>query len=306
MLRILTWNILAPGWFCMYQDITYGLNFSKKNIVFEYDSFHEMRLDNVINSIKVINPDIICLQEVTPNSLKIIKKKLKYRTYFSFIMNKNIANEGIATLYNPKSEAKIQKTIKFIDSENEPNIYTYVKKGKNNYLILNVHLPRGGKTYKSLHYTLNYNNKKLLQDLKNKNIKFIICGDFNSSNYITKNIEKKYKKFYWSKSTTEDYNNYSKLLTNINMIDTNKNNKNFYTTKKEDNIKDHEDHIFVRNNLKYKIYYGDFIQKFDLKKKEQGEKGLLHFTQKNLLRKNWKKIYKNLTSDHRWICIDLL
>lgn len=74
MLRILTWNILAPGWFCKYQDVTYGLNFSKKNKVFEYDNFHEMRLDNIINSIKVINPDIICLQEVTPNSLKIIKK----------------------------------------------------------------------------------------------------------------------------------------------------------------------------------------------------------------------------------------
>ena len=57
-----------------------------------------MRLDNIINSIKVITRYYLFTRS-QPNSLKIIKK-LKYRTYFSFIMNKNIANEGIATLYN--------------------------------------------------------------------------------------------------------------------------------------------------------------------------------------------------------------
>ena len=126
MVRILTWNILAPLWFDEYQNITYGLNISNKK------KFHEMRLQNIINSIKIIKPDIICLQEITREWLKVIKKELKYKTYYSFITNKNKAQEGIATLCKP--DTKIIKTIKFIDSENEPNIYTYIEKNNKKYL----------------------------------------------------------------------------------------------------------------------------------------------------------------------------
>ena len=313
MLKILTWNILAPGWFCPYQDVTYGLNYTKKDIIWKYDNFHIMRLENIINTIKKLNPDLICLQEITPNSLKIIKNKLKYKTYHSFIMNKNIANEGIATLYNPNKNIKITKTIKFLDNQNEPNIYTYVKKNSKTYLILNTHPPRGGNCFESIKYTINYNSrfKKLQKDINNYLYPFIICGDFNSSNRMTSKIEKKYKKFYWAKSTINHYNNYKNLLKKINVIDSinliKKNQSKYYTTKKIDNIKDHEDHIFIRKNIKYKLYYGDFLKKnFNDKIIDQGEHGLLHFSQLNTKRKNWKNVYNNLTSDHRWIMINII
>ena len=77
LIKALTWNILAPLWFDEYQNITYGLNISNKK------KFHEMRLQNIINSIKIIEPDIICLQEITREWLKVIKKELKYKTYYS-------------------------------------------------------------------------------------------------------------------------------------------------------------------------------------------------------------------------------
>lgn len=311
MIKILTWNILAPGWFCQYQDLTYGLNYTKKDKIWKYNNFHIMRLENIINTIKKLSPDIICLQEITPNSLKIIKEKLGYKTYYSFIMNKNIANEGIATLYNPKKNIKIIKTIKFLDNQNEPNIFTYVKKKNKIYLILNVHPPRGGNCFESIKYTINYNSK-LKKDINNHLYPFIICGDFNSSNRINSKIEKKYKKFYWAKSTIQHYNNYVKLFKKLNIIDSinfiKKNNqKKYYTTKKEDNIKDHEDHIFIRKNIKYKLYYGDFLKNdFNDKIIDQGENGLLYFSQLNTKRKNWNNIYHNLTSDHRWIMINII
>ena len=66
MLRVLTWNILAPGWFNTFQDITYGLNIAKKSLFNKYYNFHNTRVDNVIKTIKAIKPDVICLQEVTP------------------------------------------------------------------------------------------------------------------------------------------------------------------------------------------------------------------------------------------------
>ena len=313
MINILTWNILAPGWFCPYQDITYGLNFTKKNIIWKHDNFHLMRIQNIINTIKILNPDIICLQEITPNSLKIIKEQLGYKSYHSFIMNKNIANEGIATLYNPQKNIKITKTIKFLDNQNEPNIYTYIKKNNKMYLVLNVHPPRGGNCFESINYAINYNNKykKLNKDVNNPDYPFIICGDFNSSNRISSQIEKKYSKFYWAKSTIDHYNNYSKLLKKLNIIDSinlikKSDQKKYYTTKKEDNIKDHEDHIFIRKNIKYKLYYGDYLNEFNEKIIDQGENGLLYFTQKNKNRKNWNNIYNNLTSDHRWIMINII
>ena len=314
MLNILTWNILAPGWFCPYQDVTYGLNYTDKKKIWDYEDFHSMRLKNIINTIRNINPDIICLQEITPNSLKDIKKELNYKTFYSFIMNKNIANEGIATLYNPKNNIKIKKTIKFLDNQNEPNIYTYITKNNKEYLILNVHPPRGGNCFESIKYTINFNDKnfkKLNKDINDPNFPFIICGDFNSSNRITKKIEQKYSQFFWAKTTTNHYNNYKKLLKKINMYDTInfiKHNKlKYYTTKKEDNITDHEDHIFVRNKLKFNLYYGDYLlNKINTKIIDQGEYGLLYFTQKNTKRKNWNKIYNNLTSDHRWIMVEII
>jgi exonuclease III len=299
MLRILTWNILAPGWFDNYQS-TYGLKIKGHDKL----KFHKMRLENTIKTIQILNPDILCLQEVTKNTLKVIKEKLGYKTYYSFISNGNIAKEGIATLYNPCSDTKIVKTIKFIDSENEPNVYTFAKKNKKMYLILNVHLPRGGKTFRSLDYTINYKGDrsgKLQRAIKNTKLPFIICGDFNSSDRITGKIVKKYKKYYWAQSTTKDYKLYEKMLKKYKMVDISKGVK-YYTTKKVNNIKDHEDHIFLRKGMKGKLYYGDYIKSFNKGKIDQGERGLLHFAP-NIKRNNWNKTKKMLTSDHRWMFV---
>ena len=315
MLKVLTWNILANIWFNQYQEITYGLNYNSQ----ELTSFHKKRLENIIKTIKAIEPDILCLQEVTKKVLNKIKKILGYKTYYSFISNNNIAKEGVATLYNPLKKVKIIDTLKFIDSENEPNIYTLVKKDNKKYLILNVHPPRGGNCYKSIKYTLidvfNKDKSDKLKKFKNhvNNLKkpFIICGDFNSSNLITNKISKKYKNFYWAKNTSEQYQKYSELLKKkFNLINTISKfslskRKKFYTTKKVDNIKDHEDHIFIRNNLNYNLFYGNYLKKFNYTKNDQGEDGLLYFS-KNKNRKKWKETKNKLTSDHRWICLILI
>ena len=54
-MRFLTWNILAPKYSNYSMKKTYGL----KSID------HENRLKNIKDTIEKINPDILCLQEVT-------------------------------------------------------------------------------------------------------------------------------------------------------------------------------------------------------------------------------------------------
>ena len=58
-MKLLTWNILSPTWFCLYAKETYGL-------LCDFD-FNQKRLDNIITSIKTLNPDVLCLQEVDNN-----------------------------------------------------------------------------------------------------------------------------------------------------------------------------------------------------------------------------------------------
>lgn len=291
-LRVLTWNILAPGWFNFYQNVTYGLNYSE----LELASFHKMRLGNIIQTIKNVNPDVICLQEIDSDSLDQILKNTNYHST-PITLNHNKANEGCATLYNP-TKIKLLSTIGFL-SQNEPNIYTHIKvKNGQKYNILNVHLPRGGKCADVLKEALSKIDKQ----------PFMICGDFNSSNLMTEKIHSKYNK-YWSIPTTHEYNKYTQLLQNMGLIDSInnlENRKELYTTVKDDGIIDHEDHIYVEEDTKYKVYYGDYLdQKIDKERIDQGENGLLYFTQKNHERKDWDTISKHLTSDHRWLCIDI-
>lgn len=292
----MTWNILAPGWFNKYQS-TYGLKLDKKSKA----QFHKNRLNNIIKVIQEIDPDILCLQEVTNSALNAIKKTLMYEDNDTFISNGNVAKEGVATLC--KSDINVSKVVKFIDSENEPNVYIVAKKNKKEHLILNVHLPRGGKTLDSLNYSIDYSDKKIQKIIQNKKSSFIICGDFNSSNKMTEEIEKKYRKYYWSKSTVREYGMYSVMLAEYNMFDISKSGKH-YTTKKVDNIVDHEDHIFMRKGMKYRLYYGDYLKTFNPKKVNQGEKGLLHFAP-NISRKGWSETFKRITSDHRWMGVDI-
>jgi exonuclease III len=288
-LRILTWNILAPGWFNSYQEATYGLNYSESELA----KFHNMRINNIIHTIKNVNPDVICLQEIDSDFLDQILKNTNYLST-PITLNHNSANEGCATLFNPK--IKLLNTVGFL-SQNEPNVYTHIKVNEKKYHILNVHLPRGGKCSEALKEALNIVRAFIEKDKS----QFIICGDFNSSNKMTEEIHNKYNK-YWSVPTTHEYKEYTQLLKKQNMIDST---NLLYTTIKDDGIMDHEDHIYIRKNAKYKVYYGDYLDRnIDESRTDQGENGLLYFTQKNQERKDWDNIH--LTSDHRWICIDFL
>lgn len=285
-LRLLTWNILASGWFQPYQQETYGLNYDTDELI----KFNNMRLKNIIRTIKNVNPDIICLQEIDFDFLNQILKKTNYLST-PITLNHNKANEGCATLYNPY-KIKLLSTIGFL-IQNEPNIYTHIqiKKTKNKYSILNVHLPRGGKCAETLKGALEHINEQ----------PSIICGDFNSSDKMTDEIHTKYNK-YWSVPTGHEYGEYTQLLDSKGMIDST---TTGYTTVKED-VTDHEDHIYVNKDLEHKIYYGDYLEnKLNEETADQGENGLLHFTQKNQERPNWDSISKHLTSDHRWLCIDV-
>lgn len=68
-LRIVNWNILAPGLLQYFWRSSYGLAVKDDNDTFYdhayYDNVQKTRLLNIVCKLKTYNADIICLQEVT-------------------------------------------------------------------------------------------------------------------------------------------------------------------------------------------------------------------------------------------------
>lgn len=289
-MKLLTWNILSPTWFCLYAQKTYGL-------LCDFD-FNKKRLDNIITSIKTLNPDVLCLQEISYYEInKIIK--LGYKLVCPLAFNKNMANEGVATLIRTNMIKNIQTYEYGLDDvSNEPYVYCTIS----NIKILNIHLPRGGNTYTTLVNIIE----------KIKNIPTLVVGDFNCSELSNKELYA-LMPHYLTTPTNTSFSNIKKFLLTKKLIDTCdtedllKNKSNLYTTIKN-KYKDHEDHIFI-NTQKHEIkniYYGDYIKKLNKKTINQKENGLIYLICANKIRKNWNLLKNKMTSDHRWIFIELL
>ena len=288
-MKILTWNILSPTWFCLYAKETYGLHC-------DFD-FNQKRLDNIITSIKTLNPDVLCLQEISYYEINKITK-LGYQLVCSLAFNKNMANEGVATLIKTKMNKNIETFEYGLDDvSNEPYVYCTIS----NVKILNVHLPRGGNTYATLVNIM----KKI------KTIPTLVVGDFNCSSLSNKELYRLIP-HYLTTPTDTYFLNIKKYLLTKKLFDTIdnkyllKNKSKLYTTIKN-KYKDHEDHIFI-NTQKHEIkniYYGDYIKKLDKKTISQKENGLIYLVKNNKKRKKWNLLKNKMTSDHRWMFIDL-
>jgi len=131
-------------------------------------------LKKIINYLKEIDADIICLQEVLYNQFIALKQSLKMDGVFAANINKPTLMYGIATL--SKNEI-LNKSHIFLQSKGEQRgfLYTNVFSEKCCIDVINTHL--GLDKYErieQLNQIIDYSNK--LKKAK------IICGDFNEKN----------------------------------------------------------------------------------------------------------------------------
>jgi len=131
-------------------------------------------LKKIINYLKEIDADIICLQEVLYNQFIALKQSLKMDGVFAANINKPTLMYGIATLSKDKI---LDKEHVFLESKGEQRgfLYTNVFSEKCCIDVINTHL--GLDKYErieQLNQIIDYSNK--LKKAK------IICGDFNEKN----------------------------------------------------------------------------------------------------------------------------
>jgi len=138
------------------------------------DARNIFTLKKIINYLKEIDADIICLQEVLYNQFIALKQTLKMDGIFAANINKPTLMYGIATLSKDKI---LDKEHVFLESKGEQRgfLYTNVFSEKCCIDVINTHL--GLDKYErieQLNQIIDYSNK--LKKAK------IICGDFNEKN----------------------------------------------------------------------------------------------------------------------------
>ncbi len=177
-IKVVTWNIKLG--FCQICDPFSDDIGGDKN-----------QLDQIVNLIKKINPDIICLQEVAhqyaltlvENQIEYIAKKLNYN--YAYGVNTAIQNPNNLEANGFSGNAILSKydivsisndTTRFIDFYNQNNcLSANIRISENNELtILNSHLASGS-TNAEKRLQIN----KILEIAKRTNEPKIIAGDFN-------------------------------------------------------------------------------------------------------------------------------
>jgi len=208
-LRIVSWNILAPELFMYFWRSSYGLKLGKDNQ--HYDLINKRRIDNVIEYLRSLKANIICLQEVTANTYDYLEsktiqsyvaEKLGYSltsqsfkdspVEFSYPPNEQKrtlkADSGVATL------ALVDKDLKFVRTvmtANEFGASTLFNSGVGSPFTVGEFVFRERKLYvANLHIRMQYPHIKLpllevydrmasrlsKTDLNNT----IVTGDFNA------------------------------------------------------------------------------------------------------------------------------
>lgn len=169
--------------------------------------------ENVLSLIKQLNPDIICLQELTQNFdstgnidvSAFLSQSLGYNYYYAQahswpgVKGERNQGNGIFTRFPIKT-----KTYKFVQPIAQTGSHGYANEGRvlaiaeleiNHSLVTigTTHLSYTDRFEETLAKITEENN--LLEALKVVNNKLIITGDFNTSekSYLVQAMEKKYK-----------------------------------------------------------------------------------------------------------------
>ena len=181
-----------------------------------------MKKDILYDLIENKNPNIICFSETkltttidVEQTLKDKIKGYKYRYWNSSIERKGYS--GVA-VFSKKKPIDVTYGIKSKEHDQEGRVITLEY---DNFYLINVYVPNAGQELKRLSYRVNswdVEFKSYLKKLsKKKNI--IVCGDLNVAHQEI-DIHNPKTNLKSSGFTIEERNSFSKLLKDVNLIDT--------------------------------------------------------------------------------------
>ncbi|MBM3156880.1 MAG: exodeoxyribonuclease III [Chloroflexi bacterium] len=127
------------------------------------------------------SPDILCLQETKASTEQLDKELLQPRGYYTYwdYPEQSKGYSGVATFTKGKP-LKVQNGFGAgkLDAEGRTIIAEYPE-----FMLFNVYFPNGKKDETRLQYKLDFYDAflKIVDPLKEKGRKLIICGDFNTA-----------------------------------------------------------------------------------------------------------------------------
>jgi len=146
-----------------------------KIISWNVNGLRSVHRKGFLQTLKKLDPDILCLQEIKINADKLALSQIslpKYFAYFNFAKKAGYAGTAIYARQLAKNcETKIDN--KRFDSEGR-----MVKLKFKNFTLVNLYMPHGGRNKENLNYKLN-SFKKIINLIFKNNKKTIVIGDFN-------------------------------------------------------------------------------------------------------------------------------
>lgn len=127
-------------------------------------------------------PDILCLQEIKakphqlPEELKMKDDLFKNRVYSVFFNPAEKPGYSGTALYLKTEPKNTTQTLDFKRFDREGRFFAA---DYQNFKLINVYMPHGGRDKENLDYKLKAYNKLLQYIKKHKDKDIILCGDFN-------------------------------------------------------------------------------------------------------------------------------
>ncbi len=168
---------------------------------------------NVLSKLLKDDYDIICFQEVKLADESFIREVVPNNYFIYYNLSENKGKHGVAII----SKIKASKEDYLIGHSLADKEGRYIKLEFDNYMLINLYVPHGGRQKENLEYKLEVINKLInnLKSYKNKNI--IITTDFNiaRSDIDVCRAKQNYKNIMF----TEVERNTLENLLNIGFID---------------------------------------------------------------------------------------
>ena len=130
-----------------------------------------------MESVKNLNPDILCLQETKATNTDTLNALLPLNDYVTYCNSAEKKGYSGTAVLSKNKHLKIMDSINEVDEDNEGRI---ICAEFPDFYLINVYVPNAGQTLERLDYKKSWNSRFLAYLKKLDSLKpLIVCGDFN-------------------------------------------------------------------------------------------------------------------------------
>lgn len=134
-----------------------------------------------MESVKKMNPDILCLQETKATNTDTLNALLPLNAYVIYCNSADRKGYSGTALLSKNKPLKIMDSGNEVDEEKEGRL---ICAEYPEFFLINVYVPNAGQTLERLDYKKNWNTRFLAYLKKMDSLKpLIVCGDFNVAHH---------------------------------------------------------------------------------------------------------------------------